>query len=362
MMVEKGIAMPRIIITGSGRIDDSDSAFPQAVQLASGDILCSFSVGGGPNAEGFTNLARSRDGGTHWDNLGPILAATREPWSTNCLRISKAHGSDALYAYGARSYRSAGGKFGEGMNEAVFCRSEDGGITWSQPRVVTIGEKCPLEISFAAIPLQSGRLLAPAAVLPSKDRLGERVLAAVSDDGGKTWPKVVTVFQDPQKRFGFFEHKFCEFAPGQVMAVCWTVTLGDVRDQPDSFAISRAGGLTWGPACSTGIMGQTMTPVHLGGDRLLVLYNRRYGQQGVVMALVTFDENSWQVHFEDMMYDARSQRSRPDKIKTGVDEFDSFAFGFPTAIRLKDGSYLATHWCRENGRFGIRWTKLKVDW
>jgi len=134
--------MPRIIITGSGRIDDGDSAFPQAVQLANGDILCSFSVGGG----------------AHWETLGPILAATKEPWSTNCLRISKAHGSDALHAYGARSYRSSGGKFGEGMNEAVFCRSENGGESWSQPRVVPLGEKCPLEISFAAVPLQSGRL------------------------------------------------------------------------------------------------------------------------------------------------------------------------------------------------------------
>ena len=29
-----------------------------------------------------------------------------------------------------------------------------------------------------------------------------------------------------------------------------------------------------------------MTPVWLGGDRLLVLYNRRYGRQGIVMLVV----------------------------------------------------------------------------
>lgn len=354
--------MPRIIITGSGRIDDRDSAFPQAVQMAGGEILCSFSVGGGPNAEGHTDLARSTDGGEHWELIGPVLEATQEPWSTNCLRISRAHANDTIYAYGSRSYRTAGGKFGEGMNEAVFCQSENGGRTWSAPQTVPLGEQCPLEISFAAVPLMSGRLLTPAAVLPSKDRLGERVLAAVSDDGGKTWPRVVTVFRDPGKRFGFFEHKFCEFAPGHVMAVSWTVTLGDVKDQPDSFAVSIDGGLSWGPARSTGIMGQTMTPVHLGGDRLLVLYNRRYGSQGVVMALVSFNHDSWVVHHEAIMYDALLQRKRPDGLRTGVDEFESFAFGFPTAIRLQDGSYLATYWCRENGRCGIRWTKLKVEW
>ena len=56
--------MPNIDILGSGRIDNRDSAFPQAVQLPDGDILCSFSVkkvrkpwsglqiGPGPNLEG----------------------------------------------------------------------------------------------------------------------------------------------------------------------------------------------------------------------------------------------------------------------------------------------------------------------
>ena len=43
------------------------------------------------------------------------------------------------------------------------------------------------------------------------------------------------------------------------------------------------------------------------------------------------------------------------------DELDEFAFGFPTAIRLHDGSFLATHWCLEDGICGIRWVKLHVE-
>jgi hypothetical protein len=103
-----------------------------------------------------------------------------------------------------------------------------------------------------------------------------------------------------------------------------------------------------------------MTPIALGGDRLLVLYNRRYGDQGVVMSLVTFTNESWTVHYEGLMYDAQAKRKRPDGLETGVQEFDTFQFGFPTAIQLRDGTFLATHWCREGGAFGIRWTKLRV--
>ena len=39
-----------------------------------------------------------------------------------------------------------------------------------------------------------------------------------------------------------------------------------------------------------------------------------------------------------------------------------FAFGFPTAIRLHDGTYFATNWSVEGGHCGIRWTKLRVTW
>ena len=44
--------MPSIEILDSGRIDERESAFPQAVQLPNGDILCSFNVGGGAHVTG----------------------------------------------------------------------------------------------------------------------------------------------------------------------------------------------------------------------------------------------------------------------------------------------------------------------
>jgi hypothetical protein len=352
--------MAKLEILGSGRLDDRDSAFPQAVQLSGGTILCSFSVGGGPNAEGHTEVARSTDGGQTWSPHGTILESTERPRTTNCLRISKAPDSDTLYAYGSRSTRPAGGRFGEGHNEPVFCRSDDGGASWSAPSVVPMPAQCALEISFAAFPLRSGRLLAPAATLPDPARLGEKVIVAVSDDGGRTWPRHAVVFRDPQARHGYFEHKFAEQEDGTVLAVCWTVTLGDTADRPNHFARSADAGLSWSPARSTGIMGQTMTPVPIEGNRMLVLYNRRYGEQGVVMAVADTESSPWRVLFEDLLYDAKSSRARPREIESGVDEFDAFEFGFPTAIRLQDGTFLATHWCKEAGTFGIRWTRLKV--
>ena len=354
--------MPSIEIRGTGRLDDRDSAFPCAVQLPNGDLLCSFSVGGGPSATGGTDWARSTDGGETWNLEGTLLAPSRRPDSTNALKLSMSPDGKTIYAYGSRTRRGTDQEFGEGESEAVFCTSSDDGHTWSPPQVIPMSYDCPLEISHAIRPLGSGRLLAPAATLPAKDRLGEQVIVAISDDGGKTWPRRAVVFEDPERKLGFFEQKLAHIGGSRVMAVCWTVTFGDVVDRPDSFTISEDSGSSWSPFRSTGIDGQTMTPIPLGGNRLLVLYNRRYGDQGVMMALVTFTDSAWSVNFTGTMYDARARRRRPEQISTGVAEFDTFAFGFPTAVKLRNGEYLATHWCKEGERFGIRWTRLHINW
>ena len=83
---------------------------------------------------------------------------------------------------------------------------------------------------------------------------------------------------------------------------------------------------------------------------------------GIVAALVTFNDDSWTVHHEQLFFDARAFRDGPSSGATGVDELASFQFGFPTAIKLHDGSFLATNWCVEKGVTGIRWTKFRIEW
>ena len=72
-------------------------------------------------------------------------------------------------------------------------------------------------------------------------------------------------FEDPGKRFGYLEQKLAQVSPVLLIATCWTVTLGDAVDEADSYALSRDDGTSWSPPQSTGIWGQTMTPIPLGG-------------------------------------------------------------------------------------------------
>lgn len=353
--------MAAITVLDSGHVHRGDSAFPTLVRLDNGEILCGFSVGGGPNATGGTECARSTDGGRTWVWEGVILPPTQDPATSNSLRLSRT-GDGVVLAYGARK-RAKPGKvvFGKDSNEPVLCRSHDAGRSWSDPQTIPTDVPGPFEISNPVLVLADGRWLAPAATLSDPQRLGERVIAFESADQGRTWPAARSVLEDPMRERGFFEQKLIELSGGRVMAVAWTVTLGDYADLENHFALSLDAGRTWGPIHSTGIRGQTMTPVWLGADRLLVLYNRRYGQQAVVMCLARLHDDRWEVEFEDVLWDAAAQRDRPKSLESGIDEFDEFQFGLPSALRLADEEFLAVHWCKEAGEFGIRWTRLHLS-
>ena len=356
--------MCKIEILASGIIDDRDSAFPLTVQLGNDELLCAFGVGGGALVTGQTECARSTDGGDNWIPAGVILKKDHEQGRANFLKLTTNVKANTIYAYGAWITDEVDHQFGQRPTTAVLCRSNDQGQSWSTAVDIPFPVECPLEVSHGLLVLQSGRLLAPAAILSGKDTLGERVYLAVSDDDGQTWQYTI-VFEDAVElngRRGFFEHKFVELAPDIVMGVCWTVTLGDYVDQQNSYVISRDGGRTFGPITSTNIQGQTMTPISLGDDRLLVLYNKRHGAQEIRMCLVSWTDQTWTVHHESTMYNTESFYERESSVESGIDEFDDFAFGYPTAIRLNDGTFLATHWCHEHGKCVIRWTRLEVTW
>jgi hypothetical protein len=349
-----------IEILASGRVDENESAFPQAVQLPNGDILCSYSNTGGQHATGGTSWSRSTDGGRTWTQEGVLLARRDDPVTTNFLKLSLATDGKTIYAYGSRSYDAPGTRFGdERRTEAIFCTSTDGGHSWSAPSEVPMPMQA-LEISHGILPLRSGRLLAPAALLPPH-RLGEQVVVSISDDGGMSWPSDAVAMQDPGGRFGYFEQKLAELAPNRVVASAWTVTLDSVEDQTNSFTLSTDGGLTWTAPRSIGTRGQTISVVPYDGDRVILLYNRRYGDQGIVMALATMTEETWPTAFEGLLYDAKARREGRQRAD-GLDEMIDFQFGFPTAIRLTDGTYLATNWSVEGEHCGIRWTNFRVDW
>ena len=358
-----------IEIVASGHVTRDDAAFPTLAILGDGSLLCAYTAkGDGPNAIGGTECSRSTDGGYTWEYQGIILPRAEDPVAVNSLRISRSS-AGRLYAYGERTYLTGAGRerdFRNDVREPVFCVSDDDGLSWSSPAVIPTALARGYEISNPMLCMGNDRLLAPAALLPDEEHLGEKVVLFESPDGGKSWPNHIVMLSDPEGKKGFFEQKVIDLGDGRLLAAAWTVILGEYSDLENHFAWSSDYGKSWSVPRPMGVRGQTLTPHLLGYDgkgncRLLCLSNRRYGDQGVVAYLVTASENSSRVELETMVWDAKMSRDRATEKSSGIDAFDDFAFGLPSAISLGDDSYLAVHWCREEGVFGIRWTRLRIE-
>ncbi len=351
-------------IIDTGYVSRDDAAFPTLVTLKNGDILCAFTAkGDGPNALGGTDLARSSDKGSTWTYEGTILPRTENPVTVNSMRMSQAV-DGTLLAYGERAHLEGKGverRFGIDKSEPVFCTSRDEGKTWSPPSPLPSGLISAYEISSPILAKDNNTYLAPAATLADKEHLGEKVLLFESRDGGKTWPDCHTVFYDPAGKKGFFEQKVIKLEGSRLLAAAWTVTMGDYSDRENHFALSNDFGKTWSPAYPTGIKGQTLTPLYLGGNNLLCLSNRRYGEQGVTAYHANIVETHWEVEPLGLLWDARASRDINLEKTKGIEAFDDFAFGLPSAIKLEENLFLAVHWCREDELFGIKWTKFRFS-
>ena len=358
----RGRITNRIEIIDTGHVTRDDAAFPTVASLGGGELLCAYTAGGdGPNAMAGTDWSRSTDWGSTWTHEGTILPRVENPVMVNSLRLSLASDGTIL-AYGDRSYLEGRGdsrSFGNEQSEPVICRSLDRGRTWSEPAVIPSTLSRAYEISNPIVDAGRNIWLAPAATLSDSSRLGERVVVFRSTDGGETWPTQVTALSDPDGKKGFFEQKIINLGNGRLLAVAWTVTLGDYQDLENHFSVSNDYGRTWTAPASTGVRGQTLGLTYLGDDRLLLLSNRRYGDQGVVAYFARFSERSWTVEGESMIWDANASRDTSTEKSSGIDAFDDFAFGLPSALGINGNKFLSVHWCREDGIFGIKWTKFR---
>ncbi|MCH2130476.1 MAG: glycoside hydrolase [Pirellulaceae bacterium] len=350
---------PSLEVLDSGHVDRSESAFATPVLLDSGDVLCGYSAGGGAHAMGGTHCSISRDGGQTWQYRSVVLAGVDDPPRFNHLRLSRTT-EGAILAYGQRDGKELrDGELQRVNPEIVFCRSDDEGQTWSEPAVIPSPIPGPYEVSNPLVVVSDGRWLGPAATY--HDGLyGELVVLHETSDEGRTWPSLHTIFEHPGKRVGFLEQKVIECQPNRLLAIAWRQDYQADVDLDNAISFSSDGGRSWSEPLATGVQGQTMTPVWLGDDRFCILYNRRVGQQGVRMCLVRANESEWTIDFEDMLWDAQSEFNLTADTSSN-DEIPNFKFGYPMGILLDETTILTTHWCVEEKRCGIRWSRVRIN-
>jgi hypothetical protein len=367
-MIETGL----IYRNSKPHLYSRQATFPSLALLPSGEMLAAFGIGSGfESADNHTEYARSSDGGRTWELAGPIFTErTERPTSSN-VRISRIPDGE-LVAFGARWDRS---RTDEGLtNEAtlgfvetelILLRSSDDGRTWQGPFAIEPPLVGPsFEICSPIVPLRDGRWLAPTATWKGWDGEspnGMKAIALVSHDRGRTWPEYVDVMNGAAEGLIYWEQKIVDLGDGRLLAVCWTHDLAAGADRPVHYTISDDYGRSFGPPRSTGLRGQTTTPIFLGDGRLLCLY-RRTDKRGLWATYARLDGNEWTNEAELSLWG--HERAGSGSIVGGQNLSQGFAnlkFGLPAGLVLPDGQVFVAFWCVEECLYVIRWFRLPAQ-
>ena len=215
-----------------------------------------------------------------------LLPRTEDPLTTNFLKLSLSPDGRTIYAYGARSYDAPG--------RPLRRRARDGGggllLHGRRPhagrhRAIVPQPPGGLEISHGILPLRSGRLLAPAATVPPESvrRAGRRgdlgrwrplVAARRRRDAGPGRPPRLSRAEDGRAGAGSCHRVGLDRDAGR--------RRGPAEQLSRSPTTAACHGPRRGPSAR---WARRSRVVPLDDDRVMLLYNRRYGEQGIVMAL-----------------------------------------------------------------------------
>jgi sialidase-1 len=278
--------------------------FPSVAAMPSGEWLAIYTLGEAFEAVNLrTCVGRSDDGGQTWRHEGPLYPGRTDRLMSDVGKMSMAPDGELvvnLARHDRTDHPEEGltnpATMGFVPTEMLLVRSRDGGRTWSEPAAIEPPLVGPcFEICSPVTFLRDGRWVLPTSTwldwegnLPN----GNRMVALVSSDRGRTWPAYLDVMHSPDDNLIFWESKIVELSDGRLLAVAWCYDRAANADRPNVYSISHDGGATWSAPESTGLLGQTLTPCVLGDDRVLCVY-RRMDERGLWAAVARLEGDRW---------------------------------------------------------------------
>ena len=341
---------------------DYQSAFPDIVRLANGDLLTVFRQA--PARPGHGDPTHSRDEKLRHYHLDPdsrIVASHSEDdgatWSEPAV-IDSSDGSQDLNMPVVTQLRSGElvllnhrwdlGKSGEqiaSLNGSRFLRpmqpdkafgselfdsmymfrSSDGGHTWSEPEPVALpGFGFGAFVGKTAIvELDDGTWLMPI----YGTFQGESVAsyhALRSRDGGCSWGEPTAVARDPHDRNGFYEPPVFDLGGGRLLTMMRTVDTDGYLFQ----ASSSNDGWIWTGLRRSPIWGYPCHLLKLDSGRVLCAYGYRREPFGVRAVTSGDDGETWDMDGELVI--------RDDGLH--------YDLGYPASVQLGDGRILTVYY------------------
>lgn len=343
---------------------------PSLVRMEDGELICAFDIGEAVESLDYrTYLSRSADEGRTWGFQGPLFEERLDRRFSSSVRVSRVSGGE-LVGFGGRFYRddpeegvTNKATLGYVPMDLILLRSGDGGRSWRGPETILPPLAGPaFEICHSIVELPGGRWLAPTATWRGwngERPSGEKTVVLISEDRGRTWARYGVCFDGGTSGTIHWEVSVISLGGARVLAVAWAHDPKGGRNLPTPYALSSDGGETFTSPRPTGLRGQTCKMLGLDDGRMLCAY-RRDDRPGLWASLARLEGEDWTNEAEAPLWGTHLESSGMTGQATSAEELSSLKFGYPSAVRMRDGEVLMAFWCLEDGTTNIRWMRLRV--
>lgn len=244
--------------------------------------------------------------------------------------------------------------------------SQDGGMSWSKPRVV---DTAPFRVPTP--------LTGPVLVLPNGERALQFELNKTYFDGSpwrhaavlmflpdrrRPRPRHVIVGQDPTHRIFYWDQRPGLLADGSLLDLFWTYDRARSEYMNIHARLSVDNGARWSKIWDTAVRGQPAPPVSLPDGRTAMVYIDRTGAPAVKLRASPDRGKTWPPATETVLFqpDLKAQSEKKGSLKERWAEMEKFSLGLPATARLPNGDILVVFYAGpEPDLTDIRWLRIQ---
>jgi len=351
---------------------------PRIARLTDGAIVLAFRTGTRRESnDGRPRLLQSEDGGATWHDLGRPFAAFGEPgWDLRGAALAELRDGTLLTVIVALDksldrptyHRETEGLVPLANPVAV---SRDRGATWVRLPDLR-GGPVPQTASQGLLVLPDGDVLCTFETFKQYDEPGTwRYLGGSlrSSDGGRTWGDcVISAASDPEgdpHDTMWWDPRIARLADGQLVECCYAFRHRTRTEGPVHALWSGDEGRTWTPPTPTTLHGQATYPIPLADGRLVVVQQRRSGEQTVVAHVSEDGGRTFDPASETVLHDhAETSAGGADGSLSAFDylmSMDRFTFGHPCGVATGADTVLAVWYAGGVTRTAIHSAQLRIQ-